>query len=123
MDLSKKYQILKSALQLTDDEVAKMFGYNGRVSFANSTRRDKVIAGMVSLAESFGFNFETGQTADRSVLSEIVGMHGKCLLGNSKVDGMTPVESFRLGSAEGMASVAGVAADHLGINLLSDEEG
>ena len=54
MTTEQKYKAIKRRLGITDAQVAAAFGYASAVSFANSSRKPEVIAGIVWLFEAVG---------------------------------------------------------------------
>lgn len=47
--MNKRYKEIKKQLSITDADVARMFGYKGGHNFRTSTRKDKVVSGIVEL--------------------------------------------------------------------------
>lgn len=65
MTTEEKYKVIKKRLGLSDEDVARFFGYKSGVSFANSKEgRNRTVAGIVALFEHIGekqtelFNFD-----------------------------------------------------------------
>lgn len=49
--MNEKYKQIKKKLNLTDEDIARMFGYKNRISFVNSTRKNHIVNGIVELYE------------------------------------------------------------------------
>jgi len=52
MTTTEKYKLIQKRLETDDTQVAEMFGYKNRMSFANSGKgKEKIMAGIVALFE------------------------------------------------------------------------
>lgn len=51
MTTQEKYKAIKTRYKLTNAEIGRMFGYKSGTSFAHSTRKDLVVAGVVVIVE------------------------------------------------------------------------
>lgn len=54
MTTTEKYKAITRRLGITDAQVGEWFGYKNPMSWANSTRKDKVMFGVVAMFEHIG---------------------------------------------------------------------
>ena len=45
--MNQRYKEIKKQLGITDADVARMFGYKGAHNFRTSTRKDKIVSGII----------------------------------------------------------------------------